>query len=793
MKKYLLLVVSVVMSGLMMAGNVTPEQAEQLAQQFLNCRRLAPVPQPAARLNMIQHRKASHRANAPTAYYVFNVGQENGFVVVSGDDRTIPILGYAETGSFDTDEMPDHMKAWLQTYADQIAWLDAHPETPVATQSLRRARKVIKPLLRSQWGQDDPYNLLCPMDGNKSCAAGCVATAMAQLMYYYKHPAQTTKTIPGYTTDTKTIVIDDIGVTAIPWDDMQDTYSGKETDIQREAVAKLIQLCGVSVGMNYTSDGSNAVSAIVPDKLKTYFDYDAATTFVFRTDYRAADWEELIYEELAQNRPVYYSGSSVSAGHAFIVDGYDGDGLFHVNWGWNGTSNSYFVLSILDPYNNAGTGASPTTDGYSLGHSAIIGAQPNTGVVPQIPLMMTTQYINAPVTTVKAANGQFSFSLKSSFYNFTGAAHTFDWGIGIYDKQGSPIQIISIGTDTFNPNYGYKEKTCNVTIPSSWSGTFKLMMVTREHGKTEWLKNSDSQFNYLEATINGNTLTLKNPSMSPVAEMTVSGSLEVGGNVLALTKITNKGTFFNQQFYLRVGGTDVGGRYLDLDSEESGTVDIPFSPTESGTKTIQLGYKSYAYNETTQKYDETFNVIASKTITIAAAKSYTLAFSNGSVTNASGKAINDNKASLRFTVKNTGSYTYDNDLMVYSLTKRTDGSSYFDLNFTKPVPVTIEQGQSVQVNCDVPLNTDGTYWFIVVYKTQGTFIELTDSKRRYDALYNYTVTVPEDAPAGIETVSPPSVPVAQRIYTIGGIQLTPQQFEQAPKGLYIVNGRLVIK
>lgn len=792
MKRYLLLLVSVVVSGFMMAGNVTPEEAEQAALQFLNCHRLAPTSQSTARLNMIQQRKTSRRAGGPTAYYVFNVGSEDGYVVVSGDDRTVPILGYAETGAFDADKMPDNMKAWLQTYVDQIAWLNAHPETPVATKPLRRAQNVIKPLIQTRWGQNDPYNLLCPMDGDNRSVTGCVATAMAQLMYYHKYPSQTTTTIPAYTTTKKSIAVDEIGVTTIPWDDIQKTYSGQETVSQREAVAKLMLLCGSSMNMDYTSDVSNAVSAYVPDKLKTYFDYDAATTFANRGSYRAADWDHLIYEELSQKRPVYYCGSSIGGGHAFIVDGYDGDGLYHVNWGWNGMSDNYFVLSILDPNNNTGAGASSTSDGYSLSQGAIIGAQRNTGVVPQKSVAMTTRAISTPTTTITAANGKFSFSFKAAFYNLTGEAHTFDLGVGVYNTQGTLIDAGQIGSETFNPNYGYKEMNINYSIPSSWSGTFKIMLVSREHGTSQWLKNVDSEYCYLEATVSGNQLKLKNPTMSLNAVMTVSGNLEVGGNVMTSTKITNAGTFFNQQFYLRVGGKDVGGRYLDLDGQESGTIEIPFSPTESGTKTIELGYKTYSYNETTEKYEETFHMVASKSVSIAAAKSYSLTFSNGTVTNATGKTIDDNKASLRFIVMNTGSNTYDNDIKVYSLKKRNDDSGYFDVQTTKQVPLTLVAGQSVQVDCDMPMSSDGIYWFIIVYKTQGAFIELSDN-RRYGDIYNYNVKIPAEEPAGIKTVNIPSVSANQRIYTIGGIQLTPRQFEEAPKGIYIVNGQLVTK
>ena len=793
MKRYLLLIVSVVVSSLLMAGNVTPEQAEQVAQQFLNSHRLTTKSQSAARLNMVQHRTTSRRAGAPTAYYVFNVEQDKGFVVVSGDDRTVPILGYGENGSFDVDNMPENMKAWLQGYVDQIEWLNAHPETPVATKATRRSQNVIRPLIQTHWGQNDPYNLFCPMDGDRRSVTGCVATAMAQLMYYHQYPAQTTMPIPAYTTETNSMDIDEIGVTTIPWNDMQKTYTGGETDTQREAVALLMRLCGASVEMDYTSYNSGTYSSYVADALQTYFDYDAATEAVHRDDYRAADWEDMVYEELAQKRPVYYFGSSIGGGHAFIVDGYDGDGLYHVNWGWNGSSDDYFVLSILDPGNNSGTGASSTSDGYSLNQGAVIGAQRNTGVVPQKTVVMTTQNIYAETTTIPAANNRFTFTFKVSCYNFTGETNTFDWGAGVYDERGASCGDIPIYSErTHNPNYGYRDANITLYFPSSWSGTYKIMMISRKSGTTEWLKNMNSDYYYLEATIKGNVMTLKNPTTAMSGIMTVSGNLEVGGNVQTSTQITNDGTYFNKQFYLRVDGEDVGGRYLDLDSQESGIVDISFSPTEAGTKKIELGYMTYPYNETTQKREEKFNVVASKTVSIAAAKSYTLAFSNGAVTNASGKEIYDNQASLRFTVKNTGGNTYDNDIKVYSLKKSDDGSGYYYVQLAKLIPVTLASGQSTVVYCDMPLASDGTYWFVVVYKTQGQFIELGDN-RRYGVLYGYNVEIPAEDPSGIQTLSNASAPAKQSIYTIGGMRLTPQQFENAPKGLYIVNGRLVTK
>ena len=315
--------------------------------------------------------------------YVFSISEEGGYVIVSNDDRTTSILGFSENGKFDQENMPDNMRAWLQGYADEIAWLQQHgniqarPATQANNRSRAHATDDITPMVTARWSQRAPYNDLCPdYSTGQRAVTGCVATAMAQVMDYHKWPTAATTAIPGYE--------DDYGrdrgsleATTFDWANMQNSYSGSETSEQNTAVARLMQYCGYSVEMNYGPKSGTSLFKVA-DALKNYFDYNSTTTYISRSYYSNDRWEDIIYHELASHRPVLYGGLSATSGHAFVCDGYKyeyGTNFFHINWGWGGQSDEYYVLSVLDPYSGQGTGGSSASGGYYFGHEAIIGIQ----------------------------------------------------------------------------------------------------------------------------------------------------------------------------------------------------------------------------------------------------------------------------------------------------------------------------------------------------------------------------------------------------------------------------------
>ena len=291
------------------------------------------------------------------AYYVFNVESSNGYVIVSGDDRMPDVLGYSYSGSYNPDSIPDNMKAWLQGYADEYLYLQSHSNVKAASLTSVTGDFIL-PMLDSHYAQDYPYNAYCPQYNSQSTLTGCVATAMAQVMYYHQWPNQTSKTIPGYRSQNReegiNINLSSLPVTTIDWDNILPSYTGGATETKVRSIATLMRLAGWSVQMGYGLKGSSAYVVDIADALKNYFDYKSTATCVKRNDYTGSQdaWNQKVYDELKNGRPVIYGGMSSEGGHAFIIDGYDKNDYFHVNWGWGGYKDSYFLLTSLDGFSS---------------------------------------------------------------------------------------------------------------------------------------------------------------------------------------------------------------------------------------------------------------------------------------------------------------------------------------------------------------------------------------------------------------------------------------------------------
>ena len=381
MKRILLLLVLASFTGLWaMAADITPEQALQQARLFMQKKmqhegkgQQAPAVAPQMEL-----------AGRVSDLYVFNVMKsDGGYVIVSNDDCAVPVLGYSERGTLDIEHMPENMRAWLQGYADEIAWAKEHLIKAVPTQ--RRAKSNMKtpiaPLIPTLWNQGSPYNDLCPeyAPGMK-CATGCGATAMAQCMYYTEMRAGSTTTyttadIPGYVGESYGIAVEGIAAgTPIDWYKMSPVYNNGDTDEAAVAVAQLMKYCGASIEMDYGPQSSSYTQTIA-DALKAFFGYDETVTCKARCDYSYADWIDMMYHELSLGRVICYGGVKWSGGgHLFVCDGYQGEDFFHINWGWGGLSDDYFKLSALDP-DAEGIGGATSEGGYCTGQDAVVGIQ----------------------------------------------------------------------------------------------------------------------------------------------------------------------------------------------------------------------------------------------------------------------------------------------------------------------------------------------------------------------------------------------------------------------------------
>lgn len=317
-----------------------------------------------------------------TLLYGYNVEERGGFVVVSGDDRVRPVLGYAQGGELIPEAMPENLQAWLTFYAQEIRRLSILPEE--REPSPLRTETVAEKLLETPcWNQTDPYNVFCPVNMRlkQRTAAGCVATAMAEVMYYHRWPE---RGMGGssyeYIEDRRQLLYESFTMW-YDWDNMLATYvEGRWTSEEEEAVGRLMYHCGRAVNMNYGVSGSGATSFAMQESLINNFSYDAGCCLAFRDLYGEQEWERMMKAEIAEGRPVLYSGSGEEGGHMFVVDGFREDGFFHVNWGWSGISNGYFVLSALDP-SEQGTGGSSDGKGFNTQQDALLGLRPATSDV----------------------------------------------------------------------------------------------------------------------------------------------------------------------------------------------------------------------------------------------------------------------------------------------------------------------------------------------------------------------------------------------------------------------------
>ena len=298
-------------------------------------------------------------------FYVFGNPSGKGFVVVAGDDVVPPILGYSTTTTFPTKELPAELASYLAGYSQ---WLRQAKRTG-ATEVLREEASEVAPLLQGLiWNQTAPYNLLTPEVGGKHAPTGCVATAAAQVMRYFAWPPQAKRSASSDP---------DFGQKPFDWDNMPDNLTPTSQEAEKQTVAHLMYEIGRAVNMQYNawSSASNTTNAY--RALLENFDYAPSLRYVVAKYYTPREWQELMLAELKAARPVFYTGynSKGTAAHAFVLDGYDGKGYFHVNWGWGGMSNGYFLLHHLVPSAQGAGGGS--ADGYSILNDAIIGFCPS--------------------------------------------------------------------------------------------------------------------------------------------------------------------------------------------------------------------------------------------------------------------------------------------------------------------------------------------------------------------------------------------------------------------------------
>ena len=426
--------------------------AVQIAQQILRGKTSA---------RSLQHLQLTER---PT-YYIYNVGNNGGFALIAKDDTHGAVIGYSDQGTFDLDRMSLELR-------DLFSILDEARPSQIEKNEARsfdyppKHSRVVTPLLRSRWNQDHPYSLYTPTyrdtDGDEQhYFAGCVAVAVAQLMYYHQWPAQGR----GEKYHPK-LGKRDFSASHYRWSDMRPIYgdneryigSGKNPRIRPDddpmftSVAELMRDLGAAVSMNYQPAASSSNSELASTALQTYFDYEA--TDALSTSRLGIDkTEQLITEELIGGFPVYISGMNKSGGnygHAWVIDGIDSFGRFHMNFGWGGQSDGYYSLRHIAP---ATAGAEFSGKQVNFTRSVqIILAHPKrmgTAPLPEGVKQSTPQLSGHATSTLRLHGAQERKQVRrnaidvdlAGFINNSGTLFSGDYGYGLYNEQGQLLRI----------------------------------------------------------------------------------------------------------------------------------------------------------------------------------------------------------------------------------------------------------------------------------------------------------------------------------------------------------------
>lgn len=489
------------------------------------------------------------------AYYMFDNGGDRGFVIVSGDDRLQEVIGYSTQGSLSEGTMPIQLKSLLDAFEkeyDKLVGDDqmmecATAERKALAQSFLSANVNVAPLLGDiQWGQNTPFNDLCPKPGDSRCVTGCVATAMAQVIGYFEYPTRLQQDIPGYTNGLTLSAISASSAPDYDYYNMLGSYDSY-SDTEASAVATLMYHCGCAVQMNYGIYGSSAIGNNVHYALGEYFGYDTNTlAYVYRRDYSLEDWCGIIDHELSNRRPVIYDGRTLSnEGHAFICDGADGNGFYHINWGWDGSYNGYFDISLL---NNNYEGNTTGEGGFNISNSMTIGIRP-TGSVTSAPKVkgkdLYAGIVSASLTQSTRTNETETFKGSSNISISNLSFNVFSGWVALAVDDGGSYKLISetrnvsLGAMYLDGHYSYSDK--NLSFEYEFPiGTTKVYVV---YGNAESVVSACGAYDgnpyfYVTATATSAQIS-KGYSLS--ATLTADDTIYKGIDNDLTLKVTNSG------------------------------------------------------------------------------------------------------------------------------------------------------------------------------------------------------------------------------------------------------------
>ena len=526
MKKLLVSLFLLLIAVGVFAQRRSEQDALQIAKEFFapkqatNKARLMAVPRQQVNTAM-SRRRVKVQSSDEAGYYIVNDEANQRFVIVSADERMYQVLGYSDNGTFNAENAPVQLFDVLGWYDGQYEQLKKENVT-IAEAPKRADVEPILPLIKTKWGQGNPFNLDCPLDNKgETSVTGCVATAMAQVMNFYHYPTKAKGGSLSYKTKT-TGTLQSINFNEITfnWDALLSEYDSESPNSSCSEVAKLMHACGVSVYMNYDS-GSGANPGVIPYAMINYFGYNPNMQYLVKDFYKKNEWDSIIVNELTSGRPILYGGDGPvktkllgreeesEGAHEFVLDGMDRQGLFHFNFGWNGNCDGYFATDAINPVEDYSFGeVSLGSTEYDFNHNQgmVVGICPekigeSQDIFYSLELDLNSNTKVDVTTTLKYQ--PYCCSNKTNDDNtFTGR-----FGLGVFDKDWNLVETLINVTDK-DLFGGIRGLHGGAWKASSYLKSFSYDRSTFQDGKQYYIalyaQHSTSSKPTLVKTVNGN-------------------------------------------------------------------------------------------------------------------------------------------------------------------------------------------------------------------------------------------------------------------------------------------------
>lgn len=525
MNKYVsLLFLSMMQAPLAHAHDINEDQALEIAVGFMQQQApAAATPKDGATGVMeIQETICSERDGRPLLYVFRRDG--GGFVIVSADSRTPQnVLAYSTSGCFGTDGENLNARNFIRSYMRQMEEMDGNAaqkvKAPMADATLPA---TVSPLLTSKWNQYSPFNDYCPTVDGVRCPTGCVATAMAQVMYLHQWPQQGRGEHSYIWTKGNTTLSADFSKSVYEWDKMLPVYNNTADEEARHQVAQLMSDVGIAFDMNYEPAGSG--TAVDREAMVEFFDYDASLNHLERQYCSNDEWENLIRKELSEGRPVLYGGGSGYGAHEFVCDGYDAKGYFHFNMGWGGQSDGYYLT---------------TATGFDLYQGIHFNIKKNEGGRESLVAFQTNDFRYDAQLEALTLEMDVNYSQLSAI----------EIAVAVEDAQGNVH---------YDACHDFSQ-TCSFTLSGGLDdGEYRIFPVARLKGTEEWQKifHPDLRQGEVNLSVSNGVYGYSNDNLYDEVR---EGAVEINGICYTLNKTSKKATvtYRNKNYDFYVGKKNI--------------------------------------------------------------------------------------------------------------------------------------------------------------------------------------------------------------------------------------------